>query len=1006
MLDNPIKFQTKNYPEKEIFNELHPFVKEWFIKKFKHFSPPQRFSVLNIKHRINTLISSPTGSGKTLSAFLAIIDNLVTLADKGQLNDKIYAIYISPLKALANDIDKNLKQPLKEIEAIAKQQGRKLKIRVGTRTGDTTPSQKQGMLKKPPHILITTPESFAISLATKKFSEMLSQADYVIIDEVHALADNKRGTHLSLILEQLEDFRELPEPLIRIGLSATVRPLEEVANYLVGMNKGKPRPCNIVDVQFLKKLDLKVLSPVKDLINSTHNQMQNSLYNTLHDLIQGHRTTLVFTNTRGATERVVHQLRDRFPKDYTGILDAEKEEIESEDKINNGAILDETFETQITKEEKLSRKKGNIGAHHGSLSKSHRLRIENSLKEGKLKAVVCSTSLELGIDIGYVDLVVLLGSPKSVARALQRIGRSGHQLHEKAKGRIIVLNRDDLIECSVLLKAAIEKKIDRIHIPKNALDILSQVIYGLAIEKKRHIEEIFNLVTNAYPYANLKREDFDKVIDYLSGEHVVLEKRYVYGKIWYDRESGIIGPRGKLARLIYMTNIGTIPDQTSIRVKIKELTIGTITEDFLEKLKPGDVFVLGGEAYEFRFSRGLTANVKTSAGRPPTVPQWISEMLPLSFDLANEIQKFRKYLNEMFVSKKSKNDIKKYIDHYLYVDANANEAIYNYFKEQYSFMKIPHRTNLIVEHFKEGNKKYAIFHTLYGRRVNDVLSRAVAFALAKTSGRDVEIGINDNGFYLKSTRPIPAKRLLSLIKPKELERIMTEALEKSEVLRMRFRHCAARGMMILRNYKGRSKSVGKQQMSSRLIMNSVKNLDINFPILKEARREVLEDFMDVQHARELLEEISKDKIKVEEINTNLPSPFAFQLVLQGYTDLLKMEDRVAFIKRMHELVINEIEGKKTKFEAPEIEFTYDKLWDKQKELDKLKKEDEIAYLHELFRSASKKAKLEVDLRLDGHRFIDGDPASKRFDQFLDNLLQGTVPKLWPDDLIKFFINKR
>ena len=311
--------------------------------------------------------------------------------------------------------------------------------------------------------------------------------------------------------------------------------------------------------------------------------------------------------------------------------------------------------------------------------------IENSLRDGKLKVVVCSTSLELGIDIGYIELVICLGSPKSVARALQRIGRSGHRLHEKAKGRIIVLDRDDLVECAVLIKAGIEKRIDKIHIPTNCLDVLAQQIDGIAISDMIHIDELLKLIRQSYCYKSLSRKDFMDVIDYLSGKYTPLEDRHIYAKIWYDEETGMIGRKGKMGRVIYMTNIGTIPDEASVRVKIGEQVIGTIDEGFLERLKPGDIFVLGGNVYQFKYSRGMVAYVSESSQRPPTVPSWFSEMLPLSFDLALEIGRFRKLMSELFCQSKSKEEILDFINSFLYVNPEAANSIYEYFFEQFNY---------------------------------------------------------------------------------------------------------------------------------------------------------------------------------------------------------------------------------------------------------------------------------------------------------------------------------
>ena len=602
-----ITYKEKPNEEKELFEILHPIVKSWFNNKFNKFSLPQLYGVMEVHSRNNVLISAPTGATKTLTGFMAIINELIDSSIKGIIEDKVYCVYISPLKALNSDIAVNLLQPLEEMEKlydkmyIDKVAKKNLGIRVAVRTGDTTQKEKSAMLKNAPHILITTPESLAILLNSPKFKEYLNDVQWCITDEIHALADNKRGVHLSISLERLQ---KLSPGMTRVGLSATISPLEDIAKFLV----GNERKCKIINVQFLKELDLKVLSPVEDLIDTSHSYMHHEMYKLLDNLIQEHKTTLIFTNTRSGTERVVHYLKDKFPKSYTE----------------------------------------NIGAHHGSLSKEHRLKLEERLRKGLLKVVVSSTSLELGIDIGYIDLVILLGSPKSVARCLQRIGRSGHQLHSVTKGRIVVLDRDDLIECSLLLKSAVEKKIDRIHIPTNALDVLSQQIFGIAISEQIHINDLFELVRKAYCYKTLSRKDFNEVIDYLAGKYISLEDRHIYAKIWYDEETGIIGKKGRLARVLYMTNIGTIPDETHVKVKIGEQIVGTIDEAFLERLRRGDIFVLGGNTYEFKFSRGMVAQVQSSVNRPPTVPSWFSDMLPLSFDLALEIQRFRKLMEQRF----------------------------------------------------------------------------------------------------------------------------------------------------------------------------------------------------------------------------------------------------------------------------------------------------------------------------------------------------------------------
>ncbi|HLD72810.1 MAG TPA: ATP-dependent helicase [Candidatus Nanoarchaeia archaeon] len=854
---------------------LHPLLNQWFFNRFQEFSLPQLYGVMEIHQRKNILISAPTGSTKTLTGFLAILNELVDSAKKQILEDKVYCVYVSPLKALNYDIEFNLKKPLEEIEQLNEKltgsEKKKLGIRIGVRTGDTTATEKAKMLKHCPHILITTPESLAIMLNSPKFKEKLISVQWIILDEIHALAENKRGVHLNLTVERLQ---KLSPGMTRVGLSATIAPLEEIAKFLVGYNGDELRDCGIVDVQFLKQMDLQVLSPVKNLIEIDYTLKHQKMYELIHQFLQEHKTTLIFTNTRSATERVVHFLKEMYPTYYS---------VE------------------------------NIAAHHGSLGKKARFKTEQELREGKLKVVVSSTSLELGIDIGYIDLVLCLGSPKSVARFLQRSGRAGHQLHSTVKARVIVMDNDDLVECSLILKAAKEKKIDCIHIPTRALDVLAQQIYGIAINEVINIYALFHLIKNCYCYHDLTWEDFFEVIKYLAGQYVSLEDRHVYSRIWYDPASGEIGKRGKMARIIYLTNLGTIPEETFITVKIGEQVVGTIDEGFLERLKPGDVFVLGGEVYMFKFARGMTAQVSASASRPPTVPSWFSEMLPLSFDLALEISKFRRLMEERFKNNQNIEEILKFISDYLYLNQDTAETIYSYFDEQYQFSRIPSDRRIVIEKFTEREKNYVIFHSLFGRRVNDCLSRALAYAIGREQHRDVEVGINDNGFYLTADKSFNALSAFKLLKPEEFRKVLENAIERSEVLQRRFRHCAARSLMILRDYLGHKKNVGRMQVSSRILFNAVKRISNDFPILKEARREVLEDLMDYEHAQLIIDKVVNGDIILEEINTGMPSPFAFGLVTDGYSDIIKIEDKQEFLRRMHQMVLAKIglkEGKK------------------------------------------------------------------------------------------------
>ncbi len=855
-----VNFIQKPNSDEEIFNSLNQVTMRWFKEKFGKFSEAQRYSMLNIRDRKNILVSSPTGSGKTLSAFGSILNYLIELDEKKELEDKVYAVYVSPLKALVRDVEVNLKGPLDEMEKIG---GRKFGINVAMRTGDTSINERQKMLKKTPHILVTTPETLAIILTSRRFVEKMGAVEFVIVDEVHALT-NKRGAYLSLSLERLCDI-SLIEP-VRIGLSATISPVEEIARFLV----GRGRDCLIADVKLMKKIEIDLNFPGKSILEAESVESQKELYRILDKLIEEHKTTLIFTNTRAATERIVHYLDLHFPGKYDGL----------------------------------------IGAHHSSMSREKRFEIEDRLRNGELKVVVSSTSLELGIDIGSIDLVILLRSPKSVSRALQRIGRAGHRLHENPKGRFIVLDRDDLVECGILMKEMVEKKIDNTEIPKNALDVLSQQIFGMAISKIWDVEEMLKVIRKSYCYIDLSREDFFSVISYLAGDYA-LEHRNVYAKIWYDEKTRQIGKRGKLARVIYMTNLGTIPEEGFINVIIQNpgerrgQSVGKIDEGFLERMKRGDIFVLGGQKYQFLFSRGMKAYVMADISKNPTIPSWFSEMLPLNFEVANDIGKFRRLVKERLGSKKECID---FIEKYIYCRKEIAEEIYDYFMQQKGFSEIPDDRVIIIEKFKE-EKEYLLFHTLYGRRVNDALARAYAYAAARLRHRDIEMGISDNGFFI-SGESLDEGKIINFVKSKNLREILKEAIERTEVLRRRFRHCASRSLMILRNYKGREKSVGKQQMHSGFLFTAVKKISDEFPILREARREVMEDLMDVSNAIDVLKWIEEGRVKMKVVRVPIVSPFGLNLMMQGRSDLIRMEDRAIFLKRMHELHMKVIEGKK------------------------------------------------------------------------------------------------
>ncbi len=859
-----ISYQDKEYSKREIYENLHPWVCQWFDSVFDDFTPAQKKAIMNIHNHENVLVSSPTGSGKTLTAFLSILSELTFLAEHDKLEDRVYCIYISPLKALDNDIWKNLDMPLEGIEKVA---GKSLGIRKAVRTGDTSQYERSKMLKKPPHILITTPETLGILLVAPKFRLNLRNVKYVIVDEIHSLAENKRGVHLSLSLERLQ---HLIGNYTRIGLSATVSPLEDVAKFLVGYEYGVERDCKIIDVNYIKDMDMEVLSPVDDIILADDEDIRMGMYDLVDELIQTHKTTLIFTNTRHGTESFVYNLKKLYPENYNS---------------------------------------ANIMAHHSSLSKEVRLETENKLKDGDLKVVVSSTSLELGIDIGYIDLVILINSPKSVSRALQRIGRSGHALHAKSKGRIIVTDRDELVECSVLLKNAKEGRIDNIKIPNNCLDVLAQQLYGMSIENQCDINYTYDIIRKSYCYKDLSRNDYEDVLSYLAGEYIALEERYVYAKIWIDYDKGVFRKRGKMARVLYSTNIGTIPDHSAVKVKCDGEVVGNIEEDFMERLKKGDTFVLGGRIYRFNYGRGMTINVTPAQG-PPSIPSWYSEHLPLSFDLAVDIQRFRSLMEGKFEYSQSKEEIIDFIHEYLYLDDFAANAIYEYFHEQYVYSVIPSTRKLVVEHYKGfGDRKFVIFHSLFGRKTNDALSRAVAYIALNVYKRDVSISVSDNGFYLSSDKKINGLDSFNQLTSDNIAEMLEKSLDKTETLASRFRHCAGRSLMTLRHYKGNQKSAGRQQVRGKILLKFVQEMDDNFSILKEAKREATEDYMDINNARKVLEWIENGSMEIISTNTLIPTPFAYNLVSKGYLDVLAKGDKAEFSKRMQKAVRDKVKEK-------------------------------------------------------------------------------------------------
>ncbi|WP_435154639.1 ATP-dependent helicase [Haladaptatus sp. DFWS20] len=910
--------------DEEVLDLLEPAVREWWVEAFGEFvpenggffTPPQREAIPLIHGRENALIASPTGSGKTLASFTAILNELFRRERESGLENSVYCLYVSPLKSLANDIHRNLEVPLSGIRermadgephdaassacaddaADSTDSARSVsEVRHAIRHGDTDSAARQKMLKETPHILNTTPETLAILLNSPKFKEKLSTVEYVVVDEIHSLADGKRGTHLSVSLERLENIADASPT--RIGCSATVEPLSDIAEFLVGRETpgGESREYEIVDTRFVREFDLELHCPTDDLINTPRESVQHRFYHQLDELIRNHTNTLVFTNTRSGAEHVLQNLREQF----------------------DGYDED------------------NSGCHHGSLSKEARQRIEGRLKEGDLDVVTTSTSLELGIDMPHVDLVVQVGSPKSVASLLQRVGRAGHQLGQTVTGRVIALDRDELIECAVMLKKAEEGFVDRVFVPEEAQDVAAQHVYGMAINDVRREADIRATLQRAYPYRNYGDEAWKSLLRYLTADYDGLEDKNVYAKVWRDGNDPpdgeyhypefpvgetLMGKRGRLARVIYMTNIGTIPDSFSCDVftRADNEWVGDLDENYLDTLEKGDVFVLGGQHFEYSYRRGSKVYVDRTNARP-TVPSWFSERLPLSYDLGREITAFQGELLSRLTDR-GKSAVRVWLRKFP-LDENSVRAVVRMFDEQVRYagaesISTDDRLTVEIEMDRDEYKRHYYVHSNYGRRFNDGLSRVVAYRCAQSANTNVSVAVSDNGFTVSMplNRKVDVASILRDISPDELRDDLRAALSGTDLLQRYFRINATRSLMILKRYKGYEKSASEQQVSSEMLLGFADGLD-DFAVIEETYREIIEDKLALEAVEDVLEAVQANDIDIVQHRVQSPTPRAFGLATLMASDIVLAEDENAVLQEFHERVLDEIEDGEERVET-------------------------------------------------------------------------------------------
>ena len=817
-----------------------PLTSEWFTARFGRTTEPQELGWPEIRAGRDVLISAPTGSGKTLAAFLICIDNLVRLARAGELPEHTAVVYVSPLKALSNDVHKNLEVPLAEISALAAKRGVSLApIRVALRTGDTPQGERQRMTRVRPHILVTTPESLFILLTAAKPREMLARASTVIVDEIHALADDKRGSHLALSLARLDHLVEQsgqPKPQ-RIGLSATVKPVEEVAAFLSD-------DAHVINVGHRREMELAVEVPRDELGPVASNEMWAEIYDRVAELIRENRTTLVFVNTRRLSERVAHHLAER---------------------LGENAVL----------------------PHHGSLSRAIRLDAEKRLKAGELRAVVATASLELGIDIGTVDLVCQIGSPRSIAVALQRIGRAGHWVGALPKGRIFATTRDELLECAALVHAIRKGELDRLEIPRNALDILAQQMVAACACEDFAEDDLFALVRRAWPYRTLERSDFDAVLGTLS-EGIATARGKAGAYLHRDAVNRRVrGRRG--ARLTAITSGGAIPDtaQYLVVAEPQGTTVGTLDEDFAVESMAGDVFLLGTTSWRIRRIESGRVRVEDAHGAAPTIPFWRGEAPGRTPELSHELSLLRSSMGLQAGAD--------FLQRECGLDRRGAEQAIEYVQIGNAALGvIPSDTRVVAERFfDEAGGMQLVIHAPFGARINRAWGLALRKRFCRSFNFELQAAATDNGIVISlgEQHSFPLEIVFEFLGPATVQDVLTQALLTAPMFTARWRWNASRALAIPRYSGGRKVPAPIQRMRADDLMAAVfpdqaacpENLSgevriPDHPLVKETIDNCLYEAMDLNGLCALLTALHDGRIQTVAVDTPEPSAFSHEIL--------------------------------------------------------------------------------------------------------------------------------
>ena len=831
---------------------FHPIVREWFERGFSQPTEAQAQGWQAIDRGSHTLIAAPTGSGKTLAAFLTCLDRLVRQGLEGDLPDATQVVYVSPLKALSNDIQKNLAAPLSEIAALAAEQGTPLpEIRVGLRTGDTPQSERQKMAKKPPHILITTPESLYILLTSASGRRGLKSVSTLILDEIHAVAGGKRGSHLSLSVERLCALSE--QPVVRIGLSATQRPIEEVARLLVGNEHIQPdgtADCTIVDTGHAREIDLALQLPDQELGPIASHELWGETLDTVAGLVQEQETTLVFVNTRRLVERVSHQLSARLGEEA-------------------------------------------VVAHHGSLSREIRLDAEQKLKAGQVKVCVATASLELGIDIGDVDLVCQIGSPRSIGILLQRIGRSGHSVGGTPKGRLFPLTRDELAECVALSRAVRRRNLDTLSIPPWPVDVLAQQVVAACAQEEWAEDDLYALFRRAYPYRGLPREKFDQTVETLSeGFAPRLGRGAAY--LHRDRVNGVVkGRRG--APLAAMTSGGAIPENADYDViaEPEDTFVGTVNEDFaIESLK-GDVFLLGNTSWKIRRVESGRVRVEDAHGQPPTIPFWLGEAPGRTTELSDEVTELREAIDDLLPDTGAAQE---WVAAESGVDGEANRQLVAYIEEGKRVLGVtPSKHRVVAERFfDESGGMQLVIHAPFGARINRAWGMALRKKICRSFDFELQAVATDDGlnFSLGPGLSMPVEDVFSYLKSGTIEEVLTQAVLQAPIFGTRWRWNATRSLAILRHTGGKKVPPPLQRMRSDDLLAAVFPAQVacqdnappgdievpDHPLVFETMRDCLTEASDLDGCRALLAGIESGEIEIHGRDTVQPSVFSHQIL--------------------------------------------------------------------------------------------------------------------------------